>query len=79
VGRALLLDFIVRKADSIYYEALPDFELLHDILKYVTLYPDAVHRPKEDRLYRELKTVRRDLPTGIQRISVDRRAIVDLG
>ena len=26
----------------------PDFELIDEIMRYMTIYPDAVHHPKED-------------------------------
>ena len=29
----------------------PDFELVDEIMRYMTIYPDAVHHPKEDIVY----------------------------
>ena len=55
-----------------------DFELLHDIMHYMTVYPDVVHHPKEDRIYAELKAVRPDLSSGFDRITVDHRHIAKL-
>jgi hemerythrin-like domain-containing protein len=31
----------------------PDFELLDEIMRYMTVYPDAVHHPKEDVVYQQ--------------------------
>ena len=38
----------------------PDFELVDDIMRYMTVYPDAVHHPKEDVVYGELRKRRPD-------------------
>ena len=75
----LLLDLIEREATLIYDDRSPDWDLLFDIMHYMTVYPDAVHHPKEDRLYAELRTVRPDMTAGFQRISVDHREIAEAG
>jgi hemerythrin-like domain-containing protein len=76
---ALLLDIVERESDCIHKESVPDFELLHDVMHYMTVYPDAVHHPKEDRLYLEMMKVRPDLTAGFQRISLDHREIGEQG
>lgn len=76
---AMLLDLIERESNRIFDDGTPDFELLHDVMLYMTVYPDAVHHPKEDRLYAEMKAVRPDLTAGFQRITVDHRLIADQG
>jgi len=75
---ALLLDLLERESNRIYEGDEPDYELLEDIMRYMTVYPDAVHHPKEDRLYAELKAARPDLSTGFERITMDHRHIADL-
>jgi len=74
----LMLNLLERESNLIYADGDPDFELLADVMHYMTVYPDAVHHPKEDRLYAELKTVRPDLSTGFERISVDHQHIAEL-
>jgi hemerythrin-like domain-containing protein len=74
---ALLLDIVERESECIYRESEPDFELLHDVMSYMAVYPDAVHHPKEDRIYLELMTVRPDLTSGFHRISQDHRSIAE--
>ena len=37
----------------------PDFELIDEIMRYMTVYPDAVHHPKEDIIYAELNRLSR--------------------
>ena len=76
---AALLKRLEVEADRIYADAEPDFEMMHDIMLYMTEFPDAVHHPKENRLYAQLKTSRPDLTAGFERISVDHRTIAAMG
>lgn len=76
---SLMLNLIERESNRLYDGEEPDYELLHDVMHYMTVYPDAVHHPKEDRIYAELKTVRPDLSTGFARITVDHRSIAEQG
>lgn len=75
----LLLDLLERETALIFEGGDPDYELLFDVMHYMTVYPDAVHHPKEDRLYGEMREVRPDLTAGFQRISVDHREIAEAG
>ena len=47
-----VLDEVVEHASS---GKDPDFELLDEIMRYMTVYPDAVHHPKEDIMYAQLR------------------------
>lgn len=76
---SLMLNLLEQESNRLFDGDDTDFELLHDIMHYMTVYPDAVHHPKEDRLYAELKTVRPDLSSGFDRITVDHRNIEELG
>ena len=76
---ARLLNLLEREANRMYEGDNPDFELMHDVMHYMTIYPDAVHHPKEDRIYAELKTFRPDLSAGFARISLDHRQIAEQG
>ena len=75
---ALMLTIVERESNRMYAGDEPDYELLQDIMHYMTVYPDAVHHPKEDRLYAELRAFRPDLSTGFERITMDHRHIADL-
>jgi len=75
---ALMINLLERESNLIYEGNEPDYELLHDIMHYMTVYPDAIHHPKEDRIYAELKAFRPDLSTGFDRITMDHRHIADL-
>jgi len=72
---SLMLNLLERESNRLFDGEQTDFELMHDIMHYMTVYPDAVHHPKEDRIYAELKAVRPDLASGFERISVDHRSI----
>lgn len=76
---SLMLNLLELESNRLFDGEDTDFELLHDIMHYMTVYPDAVHHPKEDRIYAELKAVRPDLSIGFDRISVDHRHIAELG
>jgi hemerythrin-like domain-containing protein len=76
---SLLLSLLEVESNRLFDGEDTDFELLHDIMHYMTVYPDVVHHPKEDRVYAELKAVRPDLSVGFDRITVDHRTIEELG
>ena len=57
----------------------PDFELVDEIMRYMTVYPDAVHHPKEDIVYRQLRRDRPDLAEGLDDVPADHLAIAELG
>lgn len=76
---ARLLALLERQAQGIFDGAETELGLLVDVMRYMTGYPDAVHHPKEDKLYSELRAVRPDLAKGMSRVSDDHRMIADLG
>lgn len=57
----------------------PDFELLEEIMRYMTVYPDAVHHPKEDIVYAKLRSKRPDLADDLDHVPEDHRQIAELG
>jgi len=70
-----LLNLLERQAEAIFGEDEFDLGLMVDIMQYMTAYPDAVHHPKEDKLYAELRAARPDLAQGMARISDEHRTI----
>jgi hemerythrin-like domain-containing protein len=76
---SLMLNLLELESNRLFDGYDTDFELLHDIMHYMTVYPDVVHHPKEDRIYAEVKAVRPDLSIGFDRITVDHRHIAELG
>ena len=79
VNMSLMLNLLELESNRLFEGEDSDFELMHDIMHYMTVYPDAVHHPKEDRIYAEVKAVRPDLAIGFDRITVDHRHIASLG
>lgn len=57
----------------------PDFELVGEIMRYMTVYPDAVHHPKEDVLYERLRNEFEELADGLDDVTRDHEAIATLG
>lgn len=72
---ARLLNLLEGQAEAIFGEDEFDLELMVDIMHYMTVYPDAVHHPKEDKLYAELRAARPDLAQGMARISDEHHTI----
>jgi len=57
----------------------PDFELFDEIMRYMTVYPDAVHHPKEDIVYEQLRVERPDLAQDLDHVPDDHSDIAHLG
>ncbi|WP_405232347.1 hemerythrin domain-containing protein [Lentisalinibacter salinarum] len=65
---AILLQLLEKETRRIADGLEPDYELAHDIMRYMTSYPDSVHHPREDRIYHRLKVVAPDMLSGIDGI-----------
>lgn len=74
---ARLLNLLEEQAEQIFGGDESSVELMADIMHYMTLYPDVVHHPKEDKLYAELRAARPDLSQGMARISDEHHTIGD--
>ena len=57
----------------------PDFELFDEAMRYMTVYPDAVHHPKEDVVYEQLRSQRPDLGEDLDHVPDDHAEIARLG
>ena len=79
VNMSLVLDLLQDCVDQTEAGENPDFELVNDVMHYMTVYPDAVHHPKEDVVYAELQSRRPDLAAGVEDIPEDHRQIAELG
>jgi len=71
-----LLDELVEQMDA---GKDPDFELFDEIMRYMTVYPDAVHHPKEDIVYEQLRAARPDLAEDLDHVPDDHSDIAHLG
>jgi hemerythrin-like domain-containing protein len=55
---AVLLNLLQEEALRLEQHDRPDYELLLDIMRYMTVYSDAIHHPKEDLVYAGLRHCR---------------------
>lgn len=74
-----LLDFLDVEIDRLKALEDPDYDLLHDIMSYLTGYPDAVHHRKEDWVYARMVAVRPAMQRDLQRIGRDHAELANLG
>lgn len=76
---AMILDILEATIESAAKGEDPDFELIDEIMRYMTVYPDAVHHPKEDIVYAELAEKHPELAEGLDDVPGDHREIASLG
>jgi len=76
---ALLLDLLDAEIDRLAESGKPDFDLVRDIMDYMTEYPDVVHHPKEDIVYRHIKSLRPETHTDLERVERDHQHIEESG
>ncbi len=77
---AILLDMLQQEIDRIdERDESPDFLLLHDIMRYMTVYPDTMHHPKEDLIYAGMQAKRPELAEGLEKVEADHKDIAQLG
>jgi hemerythrin-like domain-containing protein len=76
---ARLLDLLEAECRDVPDDGEPDMELLLDIMHYMTVYPDAIHHPREDLVYTALREHCEDLAGGLENVPSDHREIAELG
>lgn len=76
---SVLLDLLQHGVDRIDHDESPDFELLHDIMRYMTVYSDAMHHPKEDLIYASMQANRPKSAKGLEKVEDDHKEIAELG
>lgn len=77
---AILLDLLQKEIDRIDHpDESPDFGLLSDIMRYMTVYPDTMHHPKEDLIYVGMQAKQPELAEGLEQVEVDHKDIAKLG
>ena len=79
-----LLDILARELDNIERAEIADFEIMCDVMRYLTRYSDAVHHPMEDLVYACLsdrspkaRTQLAPMPVEHDRIEQQSRALQD--
>jgi hemerythrin-like domain-containing protein len=76
---AIVLDLLDDIVASMEAGMDPDCELFEEIMRYMTVYPDAVHHPKEDVMYGKLRSKRPDLAEDLEHVPDDHRELARLG
>ncbi|MCH7834317.1 MAG: hemerythrin domain-containing protein, partial [Proteobacteria bacterium] len=71
----MLLDLLDAESASLAAGNEPDYDLVYDIMTYMTEYPDAVHHPKEDLIYRHIRSSHPDIDDSLQQIEADHKAL----
>jgi hemerythrin-like domain-containing protein len=76
---SILLNMLEREIARLKEREDPDYDLLHDIMTYMTGYPDAVHHKKEDWIYARMAAIRTSMQRDLARIEHDHAEISNLG
>lgn len=76
---ALLLDLLDAEIDRLADSGGPDYDLVRDIMLYMTEYSDVIHHPKEDIVYRHLRSLRPEIRTDLERVETDHEYIEETG
>ncbi len=76
---SIMLDLLERETNRIQRGEKPDYELIHDIMRYMTVYSDAVHHPKEDVLYSAIRKEKPELAGGLERVGPEHEELAKLG
>jgi hemerythrin-like domain-containing protein len=75
----VLIDMLDTEADRLKALEDPNYELLRDIMLYMTGYPDVVHHRKEDWIYAQMVAVRPAMQRDLTRIERDHAELAKLG
>jgi len=75
----LLLNLLESESASIAVDDKPDFDLMHDIMQYMTVYSDAVHHPKEDLVYGLIRENDAEMATSLEQVEPEHLEIAELG
>jgi hemerythrin-like domain-containing protein len=75
----VVLDLLDGLIEEIEADKDPDFEMFDEVMRYMTVYPDAVHHPKEDIVYEQLREARPDLTEDLDHVPDDHSDIAHLG
>jgi len=74
-----MLDLLGQQIEHLRDGERPDYELVHDIMRYMTVYSDAVHHPKEDLLYGAIKSESPEMANGLERVEPEHQELAKLG
>ena len=75
----VLIDMLDAETDRLKALEDPNYELLRDIMQYMTGYPDVVHHRKEDWVYARMVALRPAMQRDLTRIERDHAELAKLG
>jgi hemerythrin-like domain-containing protein len=76
---AILLRLWQDQIELIGDDKQPDFALLRDVMRNMTVYSDAIHHPKEDLIYAGLRALQPSLAEGLEQVETEHEEIARLG
>lgn len=76
---ARLLNTLERQIDVVREERNADFDLMHDIMTYMTHYPDHTHHPMEDLVFERLVVYDEDAQGIVARLEREHVALGEKG
>jgi hemerythrin-like domain-containing protein len=74
-----LLSILQEQMDVIHDEENADFELMHEVMEYMTHYPDNTHHPKEDLVFERLVSRDSGARLVVDRLAKEHRGLAEKG
>lgn len=74
-----LLDLLQSQAELFAHGARPDYELMADVVYYLTQYPDRFHHPREDVAFRQLLAHDPGARSIVDALAGEHRTIAECG
>ncbi|MDX1431503.1 MAG: hemerythrin domain-containing protein [Gammaproteobacteria bacterium] len=76
---AELLDILEEQLDIVEREGDADFDLMHDVMLYMTRYPDWHHHPMEDLVFERMRARDAESVDVVDRLTREHMALKDKG
>ena len=74
-----LLGTLEKQMDVVHNEETADFDLMHDIMVYMTHYPDHTHHPMEDLVFEKLVAHDADAGEIVARLEREHKGLAEKG
>ena len=79
VNFAKLLNLLDTELDLFHEGERPNYELMLDIMFYMTHYPDVLHHPREDLAFAKIKELDEDAGPTVDELSKQHAQLRELG
>lgn len=74
-----LLDLLCPQLDSVHEGETADFELMQDMMRYMTQYPDRYHHPLEDLVFAKLREHSVVAGSALESLENEHKGLADKG